>query len=99
MAEEVVVRSGKTLQIQDATWVVVDGGVPPVVPTIFTEARTYDGIIYLAFAQSIIDGDNGPEAHICARLRLGLGFAQMLRSQLDRLIKDALEPPDQSKAN
>jgi len=101
MADEVeaVLRSGKTMKVGDVTWVIVDDGVPVVVPSLFIEGRHHDGIVYLSLAQTVVDANASPEAVVCTRLRMGLGFAQMLRAQLDDLISQMLKPADKSQAN
>lgn len=101
MAEEVraVLGSGKTLKIGDETWVITDPGTRIEFVDFITEARHFNGVVYVSFANSIIDMGNAKEAAICSRLRMNLGVAQNLHAVLGDLIRDALKPTDQSKAN
>ncbi|WP_394889565.1 hypothetical protein ACG873_30320 [Mesorhizobium sp. AaZ16] len=99
MVEEVTIRSGKTLRVGDSDWQIVEKDVAPVVPSVFLEARQFNGLVYISLAQTVVDAGNQPEAWVCARLRMDLGFAQSLRDQLTSLIEDALTPSDKSKAN
>ena len=94
-----VIESGKTLQLGDETWVVVDRDVPVEYVDLLTEFRHHNGVVSLAFASAVIDGANQREAHICARLRMNLVYAQQLHSVLGDIIKEALTPINQSKAN
>lgn len=100
MADEVVIGSGKTLRIGDVDWIIKDDGVAAVMPSMLTEARVVNGsIIYLSLADTVVDGANVPEVRICARLRLDLAFAQVLRDNLAARIEEALKPTDKAKAN
>lgn len=100
LADEIkAVGTGKTLKVGDVDWVIVEDGVAATIPSLFVEARHFNGVVYLSLAETVIDAGNRPEAHVCARLRMDLGFAQLMRDQLDELIKMALEPTDKSKAN
>lgn len=101
MGDEVraVLGTGKTLKVGDTDWVIVDHGISPTIPSLLVEARHFNGVVYLSVAQTVVDDMNRPEAHVCARLRMDLGFAQTMRDTLDGLIKAALATPDKSKAN
>lgn len=99
MTEEVVVTTGKALKIGDERWVIRDPGTPVVLIDFITEARQFNGLIYMSFAHSIIDAGNEGDAVINARLRMNLAVAQNIRDLLTRMIDDALKPVDQSKAN
>jgi hypothetical protein len=72
MANEVVVKSGKTLRVADEEWLIVESAVAPVVPSLFVEARHFAGVVYLSLAQTVVDVGNPPEARVCARLRFDI---------------------------
>lgn len=101
MADEVVVGSGKTLRVGDVDWVIVERETcETLVPSLITEARLVsNSVIYLSLAQTVVDGANAPEAHICVRLRLDLISAQVIRDNLSSLIDQAMKPADKSQAN
>ena len=96
----VTLGAGKTLKIGEETLVIRGGDEPPAVFVDFlTKLRPFNGVVYLAFAQAIIDVGNPPEAAVVSRLRMSLASAQLLRQALSKVIEDALKPPDKSKTN
>lgn len=96
---EVVVRSGRKIAIGSDWWEIRDTGAPVHHVDILTEARNINGCIYLSFASGVIDANNEGFAQVASRLRMNFGVAQMLHNMLGDMIKDALTPPDPSKAN
>ena len=92
-------RRTKIINIGGREWTIRDDGVPVHFVDFITESRQINGIVYLAFASAVLDGSNPPEMHICSRVRLSLSTAQGLRDALANMVKDALKPTDQPKAN
>ncbi|WP_420013314.1 hypothetical protein [Tateyamaria sp.] len=88
-----------TVQIGDQNWIVRDRGLPVQFVDCFTENRAMNGVAYLSLGSTIIDGQNQGGIDVACRLRMSLVTAQVLRDELDRLVKAAMEPADKSKAN
>ncbi|NRP74890.1 hypothetical protein ILFOPFJJ_05813 [Ensifer psoraleae] len=96
---EVVVRSGRTLQMGTESWEIRDNGTPVQYVDLITEAREVNKVFYVSFASAIIDGQNPGIASIATRLRIDIGTAQYLHDLLEKLIQNALMPTDITKAN
>jgi hypothetical protein len=99
LAVNATVKREKTIPVGDRDWIIRDDSVPVQFATFMTEYRQLNGVIALAFASAVVDGQNQPEMQVCARLRFDLVFAQMVRDTLASLIDEALKPSGQSKAN
>ena len=99
MADEIVVRSGKTLRVGDVSWTIVDEGKAPLTcPDFLVDTRNINGNLHLAFGSTRAEG-GVPEVLICTRMRIDIVFAQMLRQTLDNLISEAVKPQEKGKAN
>lgn len=96
---EVVIKSGRRMAIGADWWEVRDAGQPVEFVDLITEARHINGVFYLSFASGIVDANNEGVAQVATRLRMSLASAQILHGILGDMIKGALMPPDQSKAN
>lgn len=100
MSEGSVVRiEPNTFKVGNETWVIARDDAPVAYVDLICEARQFNGTIYISLAQSIVDANSEPKAVICSRVRMNLGTVQFLHGVLGDLIKQAMSPPDQSKAN
>ena len=88
-----------TIQAGDETWVIRDKGGEVQFVDFITESRTVNGVAYISLGAAFADARNQGNVDIACRLRMSLVTAQILRDELDRLVKAAMEPPDKSKAN
>jgi len=77
----------KIFTIGDKEWVLVDRDVPPHFVDLLTEVRQIDGLVYLTFAATTVDGQNTGEVQVAARLRMSLRTAQFLRNMLAETIE------------
>lgn len=89
----------KTIKLGDEIWEISRDEPPVEFVDLICEARQFNGIVYLSFLQTIVDAGTTPEARVNVRLRMNLAAAQSLHTLLGEMIKDALKPPDKSKAN
>ena len=100
MAEnEVVVKSGRSIEIGTETWSIRDDGRPCQFIDFFTELRHFNGNVYISMAAGILDSGNEPIADVVSRVRMNLTTAQVLHQILGQVIDDALKPVDKSTAN
>lgn len=99
MSNEVVITSGKTIKMGDVDWVIVDPGLPTVLPPVILEHRQVNGVLYLSLGETIVDAGNSPEVRVCARLRLDSVMMQVLRNLLAGTIEEMQKPTDKSQAN
>lgn len=94
-----VLSTGKTIKLGNEKWRVTRDNATVEIVDLICEARVFNGIVSLSFAQTIMDAGDEPEAHICSRIRMNLATAQALHGILENVISDALKPADKSKAN
>ena len=95
----VVVTSGRKVVVGDETWTVRRDDEPCQFVDFMSEARQFNGTVYLSLASAILDANNEPIVDIIARLRMNLATAQGLHAALGQIISDAFKPSDTSKAN
>jgi len=99
VSNEVVITSGKTIKMGEVDWVIVDPGLPTVLPSVILEHRQVNGVLYLSLGETIVDAGNSPEVRVCARLRLDSVMMQVLRNLLTGTIEEMQKPTDKSQAN
>ncbi|RVO08203.1 hypothetical protein [Sinorhizobium meliloti] len=98
-ANEVVVKSGRRIAVGDEWWTVRKDDAACQFIDFLTEARQFNGTVYLSLASGILDANNEPIVDVVSRLRMNLGTAQVLHNLLGQIIGDALRPTGSSKAN
>src|SRR5690606_23127583 len=96
---EVVVKSGRKIAMGADWWEIRDNGEPVRYVDVLTEARHYNGVLYLTLGSAFIDANNAGIVDIAARLRMDIGMAQNLQSMLKKMIDEVLTPVDKGKAN
>lgn len=94
-----VLSTGKTLKLGDESWAVSRDDARVEYVDLICEARHFNGVVSMSFAQAIIDAGGSPEAHICTRLRMNMAVAQGLHAMLGQMIADALNPSGKTKSN
>jgi len=99
MADEVVIKSGRSIALGDQFAEVRDDGRPVHFVDVLTEARHHIGVFYLAFGSVIIDANSDQIVQIASRLRMNIATAQDVHRILGQMIDDALKPADKTKAN
>lgn len=96
---EVVVRSGRKIAVGSDSWDIRENDEPVKFTDLITEARQFNGVVYLSFGAGVLDANNNGICDVASRLRMSLGTAQFLHNILGDIISDALKPTDMSKAN
>lgn len=99
MSNDVVIRTGKHLQIGDEQLEIIDRHDGVHFVDLVTEAKHMNGIVYLSMGSGIADFGNSPVVEVSTRIRMSLVTAQNLKGMLETTINEALKPVDQSKAN
>ncbi|MBY3369391.1 MULTISPECIES: hypothetical protein [Rhizobium] len=95
MSNDVVIRSGSTTKIGDRDAEIRDADARTVFVDFFSENRLNNSTVCLSLGALHVDGANEPVIDISTRLRMDLGFAQILHGVLGEIIAMALKPVDQ----
>lgn len=96
---KVVIETGKRIAVAGVRWTIRRDDANCHFIDALTEARQANGIIYLSFASTSIDGNNEGTLDVVSRIRVDLSMAQVLHNLVGQMINDALKPADTSKAN
>lgn len=96
---DVVIKSGRVLEVGDAKWDIVDRSPGALFIDVITEARHSNGVVQLSMGAAHIDGENAPVVEISTRLRLDIVTAQILHAQLGEIIAHFQAPPDKMQTN
>ncbi|MGO7157050.1 hypothetical protein [Rhizobium leguminosarum] len=95
VSNDVVIRSGRTTKIGDHDAEIRDTDARTVFVDFFSENRLSNSTVCISLGALHADGANGPVIDISTRLRMDLGFAQILHGVLGEIIAAALKPVDQ----
>ncbi|MBY3590631.1 hypothetical protein HJA87_12155 [Rhizobium bangladeshense] len=95
MSNDVVISSGKTVRVGDFDCEVRDADASIVYVDCFTENRLNNSTVCVSLGALHRDAANDPVIDVSTRLRMDLGFAQILHGVLGELITSALKPVDQ----
>ncbi|MBB3313104.1 hypothetical protein FHT78_004892 [Rhizobium sp. BK196] len=95
MSNDVVVKSGNVVRVGDHDAEIRDVEARTVFVDFFTENRVNNNTVCLSLGALHVDAANEPVIDVSTRLRMDLGFAQMLHGVLGELISSALKPIDQ----
>ncbi|TBY48310.1 hypothetical protein [Rhizobium leguminosarum] len=95
MSNDVVVRSGNTVRVGEHDAEVRDADARTVYVDFFTENRLSNSTVCMSLGALHLDAANEPVIDVSTRLRMDLGFAQILHGVLGELIASALKPSDQ----
>lgn len=96
---DVVIKSGKVLEVGDAKWDIVDRSHGVLFIDMITEARHSNGVVQLSMGAAHIDGQNTPVVQVSTRIRLDIVTAQILHANLGQIIAHFQAPPDKMQTN
>jgi hypothetical protein len=96
---EVTLSSGRKIAVGSEWWDIRKDDAPCCFVDFITEARQFNGTVYLGLGSGIVEPNNTAVVDVVSRLRMNLGTAQAIHSLLGQMISDALKPVDHSKAN
>lgn len=91
-------RANPTLKFGDVTVEISDpNNIAPVSGDVFTELWNLNGIVHLAFASLIKDGDAVAHARVVSRVRINMATVQDLYAAFGDMLSK--EMPGKEKAN
>lgn len=99
MADQVVIGSGRALQLGNEAWEIVDPGEVVKFVDLILEMRAVQGCVYLTLGSGVVEFGNPGRVQIASRLRMSIEAAHLLHGMLGELISDALKPADPKQAN